>query len=338
MHRRSAVPLLLAVILAGMDRASPIPERDYGTQYGHTIPPFLKSGERFPFRSADGRTELQGVRFLNPQARGTIVVVNGSTESWLKYGELFHDLYRAGYSIFSYDHRGQGLSPHLVPANPQIDHIDDFALYAADLDAFVREVVLPTRPSPLFLIAHSMGGGVTTDYLQRYPSPFQAVVLSAPMIRIKTSPYPEPVAHLMIKLLHAAGFGAGYAPGKHDHDPKESFEGNPVTSSRERWEANEAVWTSHPDAVLGGPSVDWVNQALDTTATIRGHKEPVPVPVLVFQAGQDAFVMNPSRSELHRIFPNVRIICFPDSKHEILMERDAVRDKAIGEIAGFFGR
>ena len=328
--------LALILTLPAMECVQALPEKNYESELKKTILPFLDSGERFTFRSADGVTDLQGIRFVHPNAKGTIVVVNGSTESWLKYGEFFYDLYKKGFSIFSYDHRGQGLSPHLVKSNPQIDQIDDFSLYAADLNAFVRKVILPTHPDNLCLIAHSMGGGVATDYLQRYQSPFRAVILSAPMIRINTAPFPEPIASLVMKLLHMSGLGAGYAPGKRDHNPYESFEVNSVTSSRARWSANNEVWKNHPEAVLGGPSIDWVNQALDKTTRIRSHKGAITSPILILQAGKDAFVINPSRDELHKMFTNARIIDFPDSKHEILMERDGIRNKAMGEVECFF--
>lgn len=334
---RRIIPAILAGCLAGTESASAIPGREDAA--GVANPALLSSvsGEQFAFRSADGVTQLQGIRFQNPRAKGAVVVLNGSTESWLKYGELFHDLYGKGYSIFSYDHRGQGLSPHFVKRNPQIGQIDAFGLYAADLDEFLRQVVLPTHPSHLVLIANSMGGAVALDYLQHRDSPFRAVVLSAPMLRINTSPYPEPVARLVVNLLQAAGLGARYAPGKHDRDPGEPFEGNRITSSRERWEAIQRVWNTHPEAVLGGPSNDWVARALDQTSRLRANPGRVETPVLVLEAGRDEFVSYPPDAELRRMFPKVRIVRFPESKHEILFERDEIRSHALAEILRFCG-
>ena len=98
----------------------------------------MQTGEWFAFPSADGNYELNGIIFFHPHERGLIVVVNGRSESWLKYGELFHDLQDQGYSVASYDQRGQGLSPRLLAGNPQIGEIDNFDEYARDRDAVLE--------------------------------------------------------------------------------------------------------------------------------------------------------------------------------------------------------
>jgi lysophospholipase len=330
-------PILLStLLLTAVNALHAIPEKDYTLNDAKEVAPFLTSGQRFSFRSADGKIDLQGIRFVHPKAKGTIVVVNGNTESWLKYGELFHDLYQNGFSVTSYDHRGQGLSPHLVPANSQIGQIDDFALYAADLNAFVQQEIAPEKKEKAFLLAHSMGGGVALDYLEHYPSPFRAVALSAPMLRINTSPYPESVAWAASAFFHAIGRGDHYVMGKHDRNPSKPFEGNTLTSSRDRWNAIQSVWNSHPDAVLGGPSNDWVARAIPRTSVIREQLPQIKDRVLILQAGQDQFVMNPDQDIAQKKIPGAILIRFPDAKHEILMESDPIRQKALAEILRFF--
>jgi len=328
--------LLCAILLTATGSLHAIPENDYAVRYEKEVAPFLASGDRFNFRSADGRRNLQGIRFLHPDAKGVIVVVNGNTESWLKYGELFYDLYRQGFSITSYDHRGQGLSPHLGSVNPQIVQIDDFGLYAADLNAFVKQEIVPKKFAPAYLLAHSMGGGVALDYLEHYTSPFRAVVLSAPMIRINTAPYPEALARVTAAFFHGLGLGGHYVIGKHDRNPKEPFDGNKLTSSHMRWNAMQSVWNNHPEAVTGGPSNDWVAGAIARTSVIREDLPKIKNRILILQAGRDQFVMNPDQEIAQTKIAGTRLVKFPDSQHEILMERDPIRDKAIGEIGIFF--
>ena len=313
-----------------------IPENDYARTYEREVKPFLASGQRFSFQSADGKTDLQGIRFIHPKAKGTIVAVNGSTESWLKDGELFYDLYRSGFSVASYDHRGQGLSPHLVPSNPQIGQIDDFALYAADLNAFVRQEIAPEKNEKTFLLANSMGGGIALDYLQSYPSPFRAVALTAPMIRINTAPYPESVARTMVAFLQMIGLGDHYTIGKHNWNPKEPFEGNTLTSSRARWDCGHSVWQSHPGAVLGGPSNDWVARAISRTAEIRKRLPEIKANILILQAGKEHFVMNPDQEMARAAIPGTLLVRLPDARHGILKESDPIREKALAKILRFF--
>lgn len=327
---------LCAFLLVGTCSLQAIPESDYAASYERNVAPFLASGECFTVRSADGKTNLQGIRFLHPDAKGVIVVVNGNTESWLKYGELFYDLYQQGFSVTSYDHRGQGLSPHLGSVNPQIVQIDDFGLYAADLNAFVQQEIVPKKSAPAYLLAHSMGGGIALDYLEHYQSPFRAVVLSAPMIRINTAPYPEAVAWVTAAFFHTLGLGEHYVIGKHDRNPKEPFEGNKLTSSSERWNAIQSVWNNHPEAVTGGPSNDWVAGAIARTSVIRENLSKIKTRILILQAGRDEFVMNPDQRIAQATIPGASLMKFPDSKHEILMESDPIRCKAIEGIIDFF--
>lgn len=322
------------VVLVTITWAHAIPEGDYEQRSLSQIAPFMEKGERFTFPSADGRHQLSGICFRNPEGKGLIVVVNGRSESWLKYGELFHDLYGKGYSIASYDHRGQGLSPHLLPQKPRIGEIDSFDEYSRDLGAFLKclKNLSLTHHGKTFLLAHSMGAAVAIDYLREHPAAFRAAAFTAPMLRINTSPYPEAVATLAVRLLHSVGLGAAYAPGEHDRDPEEPFEMNRITTSRARWQAIQDIWNKHPEAVVGGPSSDWVLQTLLTTPRIREAASSLQSPTLILRSGQDRLVINEPPPQ----GPNISTLTFPDARHEILMERDPIRDQALGEILRFF--
>lgn len=322
------------IVWATIPWAHAIPEGDYEQMFQGQIVPFLQKGERFTFPSADGRHQLSGICFRNPDAKGVIVIVNGRSESWLKYGELFHDLYGKGYSIASYDHRGQGLSPRLLPQKPRIGEIDRFEDYSRDLGAFLEHLrnLRLTPHGETYLLAHSMGAAVAIDYLREHPSAFRATAFTAPMLRINTGPYPEAVATLVVRLLHAVGFGTDYAPGEHDRDPGEPFEANRITTSRARWKAIQNLWDKHPEAVVGGPSNDWVLQTLLSSPRIREAASSLQSPTLILQSGQDRLVINEPTPQA----PNISTLTFPDARHEILMERDPIRDQALGEILGFF--
>lgn len=324
------------IVMAAPPSLRAISEEDYPAAFRTKVLPFLGTGERFTFRSADGRHELSGVIFPHLEEKGLIVLVNGRSESWLKYGEIFHDLYRKGFSVASYDHRGQGLSPRLMPGNPQIGQVDDFELYGRDLGAFLEALKRKHKEhdEKIYLLAHSMGAAVAVDYLSQHPSlsPFRAMALTSPMFRINTAPYPEPVATMVVGMLHAIGLGRSYAPGEHDRDPGEAFPMNRITTSRSRWETIKELWNDHPSAVIGGASSDWVLQAVRSTGRIRDALPSLRTQTLILQSGQDSFVINepPPPGE------NFRSLLFPEARHELLMERDETREKALGEIVRFF--
>ena len=315
-----------------------LPER----RAAETIPfsHFLDSGERFTFQSADGINRLCGVSFLLPPSRskGVILIVNGRSESWLKYGELMSDLCKQGYSVVTYDHRGQGLSPRLIKGNPQVGYVDDFALYAADLDECIHQIILPLRREyrQIFLIAHSMGAAVAASQMENHPSHFQAAAFIAPMFEINTSPYPRGIAHAIVGALQMVGLGSRYAPGEHDFDPKADFANNKITSSRMRWEIMNSGKILHPESMMGGASISWVNASLSSTPKIQNDLGKIRTPTLILQAGHEQLVRNEASKEAASKIPDCSLISFPASKHEILMESDPIREVALQAIERFF--
>src|SRR5687768_732691 len=92
--------LWFALALGPFSGAFAISEAGYEAEYGAKVEPFLKTGQPFKFNSHDGLS-LSGVRFQHPRPRGIVVVLNGRTETWLKYGETFYDLFQKGLSVYS---------------------------------------------------------------------------------------------------------------------------------------------------------------------------------------------------------------------------------------------
>lgn len=112
-----------------------------------------------------------------------VLIVNGRIESSWKYQELFYDLYRQGYDVYSFDHRGQGLSDRLL-SDSDMGHVYDFTDYIDDMDVVIKQHDLK-QYQQCFIIAHSMGGAIATRYLQTQPEhPFTGLILSAPMFGI----------------------------------------------------------------------------------------------------------------------------------------------------------
>ena len=82
---------------------------------------YLHTGK---IRSYD-KTPLQYYYALNPEARGTIVVVHGFCEFIGKYRELLYTFFKAGYNVFFYEQRGHGRSGRAVKGD--FIYVKDFA-------------------------------------------------------------------------------------------------------------------------------------------------------------------------------------------------------------------
>lgn len=339
------LPVLFSV-LSGVAFALPESTVDQiKADYSNKILPFFETGVRFPFKTFDG-LELSAIRFVHPNSVGTIVVINGRSESFLKYGEVFYDLFQKGYSIYSYDHRGQGLSPHLSFVNPQIGHVRNFKDYVRDLDTFVNEVVVPNtaKTEKLFLLSHSMGGAISAAYLSQAGSkaPFQKAILSSPMLQIKL-PYPEFISKAIVEVECLAGRGKRYTVGQGNYDDNAQFGGkdNIYTGSEARFWLTDRVFKDNPSAKLGGPSNRWVNESITATHRIRNEMNHIKVPFILFQAENDQVVMNAGEnSGCARANTSTPGICTEviekGARHEIWMEQDAIRDDAFAHLYSFF--
>ncbi|MEI9901545.1 MAG: alpha/beta fold hydrolase [Hyphomicrobium sp.] len=76
--------------------------------------------------------------------------------------------------------------------NPMKGHVDSFAEYDRDLDAFMEQVALPDCPPPHFALAHSTGGLVCLRACHDGRARFTRAILCGPLFGLAPSrPSPE---------------------------------------------------------------------------------------------------------------------------------------------------
>lgn len=123
------------------------------------------------------------VRFRAQHHDRVVVICPGRIESYVKYAELAYDLFHLGFDVLIIDHRGQGRSGRLL-ADPHLGHVNRFNDYVDDLAAFWQQEVQPGPWRKRYILAHSMGGAISTLFLQRHPGVCDAIALTAPMFGI----------------------------------------------------------------------------------------------------------------------------------------------------------
>lgn len=259
--------------------------------------------------------------------RGTVCVFQGRAEFIEKYGEVASDLIRRGFAVATFDFRGQGGSQRLVP-NPLKGHVDDFDDYRLDAEAFMRQVVMPHCPGPYYALAHSMAAPVAVALTLRQPQWFERLVMVGPMIGLPLA-RAEFFARGLATGLGRIGYSGSYIPSGTDRIMAlRSFETNPVTSDAVRYARSIALIRQEQGLALGAPTIGWVHAAFRamTATALPGVPENFRTPTLVLTAGADRIV-DPRASE--RFAARIRgggHLHLRDAQHEILMERDAVRD------------
>lgn len=290
------------------------------------------------FAAPDGVTLRYGAQ--SPTApRGHVVILPGRREHAEKYQEVADDWTRRGCSVGVVEWRGHGLSGGRRADNPQKHHLDDFTLLLDDLDAVLAQA--PPPPGvPQFLLAHSMGGLLAALHLARHPNRYAAATLCAPMFDVQTRPWPKKAARLVAAAACALGFAESYAFTQRDYDPAEAaFDPrNVLTADPARYDVLQRDWAAQPALRLGGVTFGWLRaafRAMDALRAGRAGLDRVTTPVLILSAPQDRVVDAASHAVVARLFCDARVVDIPGAAHELLMERDGLRNQAWRAIDGF---
>ena len=92
-----------------------------------------------------------------------------------------------------------------------------------------------------------------------------------------------------------------------------------------------------PELALGGVTFGWLAAALRSIKITQrpGYLEAIDTPILVCQAGADLIVSNRAQVSTVRRLPKGRLITFAGARHELLLERDEIRDLVLAAFREF---
>jgi lysophospholipase len=260
---------------------------------------------------------------------GTVCLFQGRTEFIEKYFETIADLRRRGFAVAAMDWRGQGGSARLLK-NPLKGHAESFAHHDGDVRKFMTEIVLPDCPPPYYCLAHSMGGHLVLRLAQTKVCWWDRIVLTAPMIGFPGTDTRNSVICAVSEAATLLGLGDAFIPGG---KPRPwgalSFEDNPLTSDRLRYERAQEVLQAAPYLRTGSPTIGWVAAACSSIALInsRAFMETIKVPIVIIAAGNDEIVSTPAIERFASHIKNCTRIVVAGAKHEILQERDQLREQ-----------
>ncbi|HXI88163.1 MAG TPA: alpha/beta hydrolase [Parvularculaceae bacterium] len=282
------------------------------------------NAELFDFEGAGGK--LRAATFTAHNALGGVVLMAGRVEFIEKYFEVIGDLQARGLSVATMDWRGQGRSERLL-ADPLKGHIDSFATFKNDLRLFTEEVARKRFSGPLFLLTHSMGGLPGLLLLADGYDAFSGAVLSAPMTRFFASPVMRAYSKTVSGLACALGAGGARIPGVKEYSLQ--FEGNLLTTDPKRHARFLAIQEAAPDALVREPTFGWVKSATDAIDSIhRPHAfDKLKTPVLIVSAEKDGLIDASDHQIIAAQSPLIECVTIKGALHELLMERDEIRDQ-----------
>ena len=280
-------------------------------------------------RAVDG-VQLRTARWVPQTAlRGTVVLLQGRSEFIEKYFEVIGELLARGFAVAAMDWRGQGGSARQLK-NPRKGHIDDFSLFERDLGALVDDVLGPSCPQPWFGLCHSMGAAILLAIAHAGRCPFERLVLTAPMIAPAGLRSPK-AAHLAVEILDTLGLGGAFAPGGRGASVMaQPFENNVLTSDPARYARSGEVLAAEPAIGLGWWTIGWAHAAFRLWKRFEdpdyARQTPGP-PMLIVASGADRVVDTRAAERFASRLRAARLIVIDGAEHEILMERDALRNQ-----------
>jgi lysophospholipase len=304
-------------------------------RYPVEIVPFFEGGLKGGFQGADD-LEVRYRVFRVPSERGAIVLLPERAEPVRKYAEVIQDLTRQGYSVFAIDHRGQGESQRLI-SNGQVGYVEYFRDYVTDLDTFVKTIVKPAEHPNLFLLGHSMGGGIAVLYLDehRSDSGVRAVALVSPMIELDVG------LDSSFSWTWSAGDcsrtgGNGFAPGESAFDPNAPFDGNQQTHSQVRFDIYHAMLRGRAELQVGGYSNRWLCEAMLATGLMQTVGIYSRMPTLILWASEDEFVSSDGIKQYCDDAAACQRERLKGAYHDILNEKDGFRNEALSKVVRYF--
>lgn len=277
---------------------------------------------------------LRAMRVLpEDEPRGTLVILGGRGDFIERYFETARDIVTRGFAVAAVDMRGQGGSQR-SSKDPLRDDTSSFSVFDEDLRTLMDGLVLPTCPPPYYALGHSTGGHILLRVL-RNSDWFRKAILVAPLVEIMYGPWPKPLVSLLVNGVTLARQGSLFLPGVRKKPmTRDDFPGNPLTSDRTRWERDSNTLELAPHLGLGGPTFSWLKAARHSLREVAKAERP-RAPVLIVAASADRVVSNEGIRRLARDVPGIALTFIPGAQHEILCERDEIRQQFLAAFDSF---
>ena len=298
-----------------------IKEAEYAEQMKRTVVPYLDERREERYLERETGNRIYCVKYQSDTPRGVIVISHGYTETAEKYWEIVYYFLKKGYHVYLPEHCGHGYSYRLT-GDLSLVHTDKYQRYVEDFRWVSQTAKKENQGLPLFLYGHSMGGGIGSVVLAEAPELFSRAVLSSPMFQPLTGAVPWTVAKVIAAVCCKIGKENCYVAGNHKYEGQERFEDS-ASASRARFDYYNEKRMTEPLFQMNGASYGWLHAAIELSGVIRKSVwKKIRVPVLVFQAEQDAFVSGKAQErfvrKLSELHPGMAsLIRVPGTRHEM---------------------
>lgn len=275
--------------------------------------------------------------------KGLVIIAPGLSEFCEKYFETIRDLKNDGYAVAIMEWRGHGLSwRHLE--DRQKRHSDGFENDVEDFHKFY-DLMAGIRKEkgfdnvPTALLAHSMGGNIALRYIHDHPDSFASATLTAPMLGINVSAAQRPILKPLCAFFNRIGKGDWYAPGqgKWTESKYRISAEAALSSDPERREVATNWLTWNPDLQAGGVTYNWLLEAAKSCETVQNPAflKQIRTKCFFAIAEHESIVSNADIFNAIQHMPDIQVKEYEHAKHEIMMERDQIRNAFLRDFKEF---
>ncbi|MEM8792402.1 MAG: alpha/beta hydrolase [Pseudomonadota bacterium] len=289
----------------------------------------------FEVVTSDGKTLRAAI--WEGEARGTVLLLSGRTEFLEKMAVPAAALVSRGFTVVSFDWRGQGLSERLAEP-PIMGHVEKFTDYHLDLKALLSAPQVARLGDISLMLAHSMGGAIGLGALHRGIVKPRAVVFSAPMLGFEMSETLRIAGYVTTKIAGLLGKLDKRPPFGDVDKPYvfEGYEGNVLTSDREIFDWMVKALKEEPRLQLAMPSIRWLDEATDEMEWLA-QQEKLDIPVAFVDGTEEAVVdRNAIAAAVKRL--DAEMFSIEGARHEVLIESEPLRNRAWALIDDFLER
>lgn len=259
-----------------------------------------------------------------------ILYVEGLSEPAERTFELARDFNNMACNFSVLDRHGQGKSTRYLPDREK-QHSQGVEHDIDDLIHYVDQHI--PAGEPVILLGHSTGGLLAMLALEKAPERFKAAILIAPLFGLAPSPGRDreallarlPTPELLTQCYMPGGTGWKARSAPDSTVRPEDFSSDPVRNKlADYWNNRDK------DLRTGAPTFGWVIEMCKAIMRTRkpdfaNKMDRLNRPVLIFTAGQDQLVNNRYTEDLAARLRDAKLYHFPDGKHELLQETDAIR-------------
>jgi alpha-beta hydrolase superfamily lysophospholipase len=263
------------------------------------------------FQSRDGTQLHERAWPTSGQPRAVVVIVHGYGEHIGRYDATARALADAGFTVRGFDLRGHGQSGGVR------GHCSKFNEYLEDVDAAV--VRARGENLPLFLLGHSFGALIASQWALAHPQELAGLALTSPFYGLALA---VPAAKVLAGKIASRIYPSLALPS--------GLKGVDVSRDPEIQKLYDADPLNNKNA-----TARWFTEASAAQADLEARAPQLTVPVLMIAGGADG-IASPKQAKVvfDRFGSRDKTFHLLDGqRHEVLNELPADRAQTVQEIA-----